>query len=82
MRLGDVLRYPDVLFEEIMLIAEVDGRRNHSTPAQHDADHRRQNLFLDYGFLVLRFTPRQIAEEPDDVVALVRRTVVRLSGER
>lgn len=70
-------RHPDVLFEEIKLIVEVDGRKYHSTPGQHDRDHRRQNAFIDHGYLVLRFTARQIAEEPHDVVALVRRTVER-----
>lgn len=73
-------RNPDVLFEELKLIVEVDGRRFHGTAAQHDRDHRRQNEFLDLGYLVLRFTPGQIADEPDAVVSLVRRAIDRLSA--
>lgn len=60
-----------------MLIVEVDGRQQHSTPEQHEDDHRRQNVFIDRGYLVLRFTPRQIADEPDEVIALIRRTIER-----
>lgn len=75
-------RHPDVLFEEIPLIVEVDGRRHHSTPEQHDADHRRQNALTDLGYTVLRFTPRQIVHEPDAVIALVRRAIVRLTPDR
>ncbi|HEY5880673.1 MAG TPA: hypothetical protein VIU11_17315, partial [Nakamurella sp.] len=39
-RLGGERRHPDVLFDEIKLVVEVDGRRYHSTPDQHDRDHR------------------------------------------
>lgn len=74
---GDQRRHPDVLVEDAMLIVEVDGRQHHSTPEQHEDDHRRQNVFIDRGYLVLRFTPRQIADEPDEVIALIRRTIER-----
>ncbi len=73
-------RHPDVLFEEVRLIVEVDGRRHHSTPAEHDADHQRQNALTELGYTVLRFTPRQIAREPDMIIALVRRTLARLGA--
>lgn len=79
-RLDSGRRTPDVLFDKIKLIVEVDGRRYHGSAAQHDSDHRRQNEFLDRGYLVLRFTPRQIADEPDLVIGLVRRTIDRLNA--
>ncbi len=69
------VRYPDVLFEDIKLIVEVDGRRHHSSPAQHDYDHRRQNAFVVERFTVLRFTPDQIEREPDAVISQVRQMV-------
>jgi len=75
-------RYPDVLFDEVMLIVEVDGHRYHRTPAQVAADLKRQNAFVDECYTVLRFTPAEIADEPDRVVALVRRTVERLRRGR
>jgi very-short-patch-repair endonuclease len=57
----------------------LDGRRDHGTPEQHDADHQRQNALTDLGYPVLRFTPRQIAQEPDAVITLIRRAIARLA---
>ena len=65
-----------------MLIVEVDGHLYHRTPGQVDADHRRQNAFVDECYTVLRFTAVQIADEPERVVAQVRGTVERLRRER
>ena len=69
--------HPDLRFEDVKLIVEVDGRRHHSTPEQHEHDHRRQNVLVDQGYLVLRFTPRQIAQQPEEVIALIHRTLER-----
>ncbi len=77
-RLAVGRRYPDVLFDEVLLVVEVDGHRYHRTPAQAAADLQRQNAFVDEGYTVLRFTPADIADDPARVVALVRRTVERL----
>ncbi len=76
--IADRRHYPDLRFDDVKLIVEVDGRRHHSTPEQHEHDHRRQNVLVDQGYLVLRFTPRQIAEQPEEVIALIRRTIERL----
>lgn len=76
------VRHPDVLFDDVKLIVEVDGHRYHRTRAQSAADLQRQNAFVDQGYTVLRFTPADIADEPDRVVELVRRTVERLGQAR
>lgn len=81
-RLPVGVRYPDVLFDGAKLVVEVDGHRYHRTVAQSAADLARQNAFVDQGYTVLRFTPAQLAEEPDRVVALVRRTLHRLTHPR
>lgn len=75
-------RYPDVLFDEVMLVVEVDGHRYHRTPAQAAADLERQNAFVDECYTVLRFTPADIADSPDRVLALVERTIDRLRRGR
>lgn len=80
--LAEGVRHPDVLFDDIMLVVEVDGHRYHRTPAQAAADLKRQNAFVDECYTVLRFTPAEIADEPDRVVALIRRTVERLARAR
>ncbi len=77
-RVGGVLIHPDVRFDRAALVVEVDGRAFHSSPEQHDADHRRQNALVAAGWTVLRFTPRQIAETPAAVIGLVRATLARL----
>jgi len=77
-RLAVGARHPDVLFEDVPLVVEVDGHRYHRTPAQAEADHKRQNAFVDEGYTVLRFTPAEIGDEPDRVLALIRRTIERL----
>lgn len=80
--LRDGARHPDVLFDEVMLVVEVDGPRYHSTPAQIADDLKRQNAFVDEGYTVLRFMPYEIVDEPKRVLALVRRNIERLRQER
>jgi very-short-patch-repair endonuclease len=82
LRLECGVRHPDVLIEDVMLIVEVDGHRYHSSPKQVAADGRRQNAFVELGYTVLRFTPAEIADDPERVVALVRRTIDRLRRDR
>lgn len=79
LQLADGARHPDVLFAEVKLIVEIDGTRYHRTPEQIANDLRRQNAFVDECYTILRFTPAEIADEPDRVVTLVRRTIERLS---
>ncbi len=75
-------RHPDVLFDEVKLTVEVDGHRYHHTPERAAADLKRQNAFVVAGYTVLRFTPAEIEDEPDRVVALVRGTLDRLGRAR
>ena len=62
----------------VSLIVEVHGHRYHRTPAQATADLERQNAFVDECYTILRFTPADIADSPDRVLALVERTIDRL----
>ena len=74
----DGIRYPDILFDKVKLLVEIDGRAHHSSPEAFEADRRRQNQLVLAGWTVLRFTPQQLAERPADVVALIRGTIARL----
>jgi very-short-patch-repair endonuclease len=60
---------PDLYYREQRLGLEYDGATHRDTRAQ---DNRRQNLLLDAGVRLLRFTASDIYETPDAVVALVR----------
>ena len=54
---------------------ELDGRAYHVTPEQFERDRRRQNGLMANGWTVLRFTWRDLTEQPDYVIATIRRVV-------
>lgn len=59
------------------LIVELDGRRWHTRVADFDRDRWRDNEAIAAGWRVLRFTWVHLTVTPDEVVALVRRTLAR-----
>ena len=63
---------PDMLWREAMLIVEIDGHAAHHTAAQNAADQRRQAELERRGYTVLRFTARQVRDEPGRIVAALR----------
>jgi len=71
---------PDIRFDKLKLIVEIDGRRHHSSPEAFDRDYDRQNQLVSMGWTVLRITPRQLADNPDRVIATVRATIARLES--
>lgn len=54
---------PDVLVDERIVI-EIDGRRYHSDTDAFARDRRRQNLLVNAGYVVLRFTWHDLTERP------------------
>ena len=75
---GRKTRYPDVRFDDIKLLVEIDGRTTHDSADAFDSDHSRQNELIDAGWTVLRFTARQVSNDPDMVIRTVRRNIDRL----
>jgi very-short-patch-repair endonuclease len=68
-----VLYYLDLAFPEIKLAVEIDGWAYHSSAMAFERDRWRQNDIVLAGWRVLRFTPRMLDEQPQAVVAMVRR---------
>lgn len=68
---GDVLRAVlDGLYEDAKLALEVDDWETHSSRRASERDRQRDRwVFKTYGILTLRFTPREIRERPERVVA-------------
>jgi hypothetical protein len=64
---------PDMLWREARLIAELDGRDAHRTPAQLAYDLRRQSELGHRGFTVVRFTWAEVRGDAAGVVADLRR---------
>lgn len=65
---GRVIARADVLFEVERLILEVDGRRAHP---DFEADRARLNALTVAGYTVLRFTWRQLVDQPSAVVTQI-----------
>jgi very-short-patch-repair endonuclease len=67
----------DFLFPDHQLIVETDGLRYHRTPAQQARMVKRDQDHVAEGYRVLRFTHWQIAYEPLEVTALLRKVRLR-----
>ncbi len=68
------LFHPDILFRRARVIVEFDGREVHNDPAKFLKDRERQNVFVEHGYLVLRFGWEHL-DDPEYVVRAVRRTL-------
>lgn len=69
-RVGRVI--VDFLWPEARLIAETDGWGSHRTRRAYEADRERDVGLAVLGYLVVRFTYRQVVREPAVVAARVR----------
>ena len=62
----------DFTWPDRRLMVEVDSHRHHGTRAAFERDRRRDQQLTAAGWRVVRFTWRQVADEPDVVVATLR----------
>ncbi|HUA04765.1 MAG TPA: type IV toxin-antitoxin system AbiEi family antitoxin domain-containing protein [Solirubrobacteraceae bacterium] len=67
----------DFCWPDQRLIVEVDGYPFHSARAALERDHRRDIAHKNAGYEVLRFTMRQLKEEPLYVAAVIARALDR-----
>jgi very-short-patch-repair endonuclease len=72
----------DFLWPDERLIVELDSYPFHSPRAAFERDHRRDIVHKDAGYEVLRFTGRQLDDEPLLVLAVIVRALDRLSRAR
>jgi very-short-patch-repair endonuclease len=63
--------YVDFLWPQQRLIVETDGFRHHGTRSAFESDRARDARLHLLGYTVLRFTHRQVTDEPDRVAASV-----------
>lgn len=70
---------PDVRFDALRLLIEVDGFAFHTDHAAFENDRRRQNALTLAGWTVLRFTWHQLTDEPERVIGDIRRAISRAS---
>ena len=57
----------DAVWEDRRLVVELDGYEGHRTKGQLEADHQRDLELRAAGYVVLRYTWRQLTETPDAV---------------
>jgi very-short-patch-repair endonuclease len=62
----------DFLWRSSGLIVETDGWRYHRGRASFEQDRARDAQLVAVGYEVLRFSWRQVVDEPDEVIAAVR----------
>jgi very-short-patch-repair endonuclease len=63
----------DAVWREHRIVIEIDGDLGHRTPAQLHRDHQRDLELRALGYIVLRYTERQLIETPEEVAADIRR---------
>jgi hypothetical protein len=69
---GETVALADVLHRAARVIVELDGFAFHSTPADVARDKARDRRLAIAGYLVLRYTYRELVHGPDAVVAEIR----------
>lgn len=70
---GHTMR-PDIVFDDVKLIVEIDGYAYHSDRDAFERDRYRQNILTAAGWTVLRFTWRQVRDDPAAVVTQIKAT--------
>jgi very-short-patch-repair endonuclease len=70
---GELIAVGDLVFRVERVVVELDGRAYHVTPDRFESDRYRQNRLTAAGWIVLRFTWRDLTERPAYVVGVLRR---------
>jgi len=70
----------DFLWRAQRLIVETDGYRYHRGSQAFEDDHERDIGLRAHGCDILRFTYRQVTEDPGRVAAVVQRELERRTG--
>jgi very-short-patch-repair endonuclease len=72
---------PDGVWPDAMLIVELDGGGNHSSPTQRRIDSERSMYFRSLGYLVLRYTYWQVKRQGAAIAAEIIATLAARSAE-
>ena len=63
----------DLFWEEQRLVIETDGEATHGTRAAFQRDRHRDQILVAAGYRIARITWRQLEDEPEAVVARIKR---------
>ena len=73
---GRLICRADLYYPAARLVVEYDGANHRERLVE---DNRRQNLLMDAGYALLRFTAADINRQPEVVETLVRRALVKVA---
>jgi len=81
--LGDeLIARPDAWWPAFGVAVEIDSREWHLLPAHWEETMRRHARLTMLGIQVLHFSPRQIRDEPEEVLATISTTLAERRGHR
>jgi Protein of unknown function (DUF559) len=66
----------DAIHEGFGIVVELDGKQFHG-PQRFQSDRTRDQRLVAMGYVVLRFTWADLEERPDEVAAIIRRTMAQ-----
>lgn len=70
----------DVVFRDLKLAVEVDGRSIHDRAVQSEADKERDRELQKLGWVILRFVWRDVCDRPHLVLRDIRAVIARRHG--
>jgi very-short-patch-repair endonuclease len=73
---------PDFLWRDLRLIVETDGWETHGTRSAFEADRARDAELRVMGYTVLRFTYRQVIDDPTTVARTLRMALTKAAPQR
>jgi very-short-patch-repair endonuclease len=76
----EFLARPDAWWPEFGVVVEVDSKEWHLSPDSWEKTMRRHARMTALGLLVLHFSPRQIREEPEQVLAIIAKALKSRPG--
>lgn len=74
---GEWLACPDAWWRDAGVVLEIDSREWHLMPEQWAATMRRHARMTSYGLLVVHMTPRQLRQQPTEVLQMLERTIAQ-----
>lgn len=78
----ELIARPDAWWPEFGVAVEVESKEWHLLPADWERTMRRNARLGALGIQVLQFSPRQIRDEPAEVVGIIRGAIERRRGQR
>ncbi len=71
----------DAWWPDFGVACEIDSKEWHLSPEHWERTVSRHDRMTALGILVLHFTPRQIREEPEQVLSIIRQALITRRGQ-